>query len=41
MGYIRKHKDSIALYGEFIFATVGTVFLVVGLPIATIMAAAM
>ena len=41
MGYIRKHKDSIAMYSEFLFATVGTVFLVVGLPVVTIIAAAM
>jgi hypothetical protein len=40
MGYIRKHKDSIAMYSEVVFATIGTVFLIVGLPFATIMVAA-
>lgn len=41
MGYIRKHKDSIAMYSEVMFATVGTVFLIVGLPFVTIMVAAL
>ena len=40
MGYIRKHKDSIAMYTEVMFATLGTIFLVVGLPVVTIMASA-
>lgn len=40
MGYIRKHKDSIAMYSEVMLKSVGTICLIVGLPFITIMVAA-